>query len=134
MPTNYCPGDSVVCKIGYSKILEANTKDFEFTQPLDIICLSDAGYIVLVPQTVHLTDSFTLTDKHCKIFGVGIKFADGEGYYISDDHIVSMRNRMTGLCCMKCNESYEYAEVNRIDANGHGALLCWSCRQYPFYK
>lgn len=133
MPTNYCPGDSVVCKIGYGKIVELDSKDFEFTQPLYIICFSDSGYIVLVPQDVHLRDSFTLTDRHCTLLHIGKKFAGGEAYYINDDHIVSVRTRMTGLCCMKCYEPYEYAEVNRIDENGNGALLCWSCRTYKYH-
>lgn len=133
MPTNYCPGDSVICKIGYSKILEAHSKDFEFTQPLDIICLSAYGYVLLIPSDIHITNSFTLTDKHCKDFGIGKKFSGGEAHYIDDDHIVSIRSRMTGLCCMKCYEPYEYAEVNRIDENGNGALLCWSCRTYKYH-
>lgn len=129
MPTNYTPGDEIICKVGYNKILDANSKDFEFTQPFDIICLSDSGYIILVSQSIHLTDSFTLTSKHCNIFKLNKKFIDGEAYYINDDHVVSVRSRMTGLKCNICEVFYEMAEPN--DGNN---LICWSCRNYKFYK
>jgi len=102
VPTNYTPGDEIICKVGYNKILDANSKDFEFTQPFDIICLSDSGYIILVSQSIHLTDSFTLTSKHCNIFKLNKKFIDGEAYYSHDDHVVSVRSRMTGLNCDIC--------------------------------
>jgi hypothetical protein len=133
MGTNFYPGDSVVCKVGYGKILEINSKDFEFTHSFDIICFSDQGYILLIPQDMYLVDSFPLALQHCKVFGLDKKFVGGEAHYISDEHILSVRSRMTGLCCMKCHEPYEYAEVNRIDENGNGALLCWVCRAYPYH-
>lgn len=34
-----------------------------------------------------------------------------------------------GLFCSKCSEYYPYAESNQPE----GKLICFSCRQYPFY-
>lgn len=134
MTTNYHPGDCIVCKIGYSKILGADSKNFEYTQPFDIICVVDTNYLILVPQDIHLVGSFTLTAKHCKKFNIDKKFSDAETCFISDDDVVSVRSRMTGLCCSKCAIRYEYAEINRFDADGNGILVCWLCKSYPHYK
>jgi len=34
-----------------------------------------------------------------------------------------------GLFCSKCSDYFPYAESNQSD----GKLICYSCRQYPFY-
>lgn len=130
----YSAGDTVICKIGYGKVLLANDTDYERAKEFSIVCGCDSGYLILLPGDLYLKNSFNLNDEDCKEFGLAKKFIGGTVHYISDDHVLALRNRMTGLSCMKCNEYFEYAEVNRIDENGKGAMICWRCRSYPFYK
>lgn len=130
----YSTGDAVICKIGYGKVLLADDSAFELAKEFSIACPCDNGYLILLPSDLYLQCSFVLNVQDCKDFGLPKKFVGGTVHYITDDHVLALRNRMTGLSCMKCHEYFEYAEVNRIDENGKGALICWHCRMYPHYK
>ncbi len=133
MPTTYNAGDCITCKVSYGVILKQAEKDYEYTQPFDIVCVVEHQYLILVPADIHITGSFTLTKKLCKEFGAETKFSDSEAIFIDDYNVVSVRSRMTGLPCSICDTRYEHAEVNRVDADGHGILVCWNCRHYPYW-
>lgn len=130
----YSPGDTVLCKVGFSKIVGSNANQFECTHHFDVICSCDRGYLVFVPATVNLTNAFCLTAKDCRDFDIPYKFMGGNAHFINRDHVVSVVNRMTGLACSMCKEYYEHAEINRLDKDGKGILVCWSCRNYRHYK
>lgn len=132
--TLYSFGDIVLCKVNLNKIVGANATKFDNTHHFDIICPCDRGYLILVPSTVILTNSFVLTARDCVDFNIPYKFMKATSYFINDDHVVSLINKMTGLCCAVCKEYFAQAEVNRIDKNGKGILVCWSCRTYKPYK
>jgi hypothetical protein len=129
----YSPGDIVFCKIGYGKVLLADDKEYEVVKDFSIVCICDSGYLIFLPNDVYLKNSFALSKHDCKEFSLAKKFLDSTVHYISDEHVVALRNRLTGLACMKCHEHFEYAEVNRLDQDGKGTLICWRCRSYPFY-
>lgn len=132
--SNYSPGDVVSCKVGYGKVYFATSTKYERTQNFDIVCSCEEGYIVLVPSYLFLKNSFELSEADCKEYGVPSKFVGGTVHFVSDDHIVTLVSKLTGIECASCNTFFEFAEVNRLDKDGHGILICWNCRNYPPYQ
>jgi len=125
----FAPGDTVSCKVGYDKIAHALSDEFEIIHNFDIVCSCDEGYLIYVPRDLFLLNSFELTAKDCKTFKIPLKFKDCKVHFISEGHIVSLVCKLTGLSCNKCNEYYPFASPNSINI-----FICWSCRNYPFYK
>jgi hypothetical protein len=137
--TLFCIGDVVLCKITFDgKLARSVSIEFDRTYPFYIICLYEkvqqAGYLLLVPRDIYLAKSWTLTPKDCKELELLPKFIGSDVVFAVDKHITSIQHRMTGLCCDKCNIFCEYSEVNRLDKDGKGIYVCWSCRSYPQYK
>lgn len=128
----YTIGDSVICKVGHGKILHAEAKGYELSRAFDIIALCDSGYLVFVPQNLYLKNSFALEARDCRVYGIAEKFAGDHAHFINETHIVSVQSRMRGYACAKCATWSDYAEINRLDADGRGIFLCWSCRNYRF--
>lgn len=131
--STYYPGDTISCKIGYGKLYYSTSTEHERTCNFDIVCVCEEGYLVLVPAYMFMKNSFELSKTDCKDYGAPIKFLGSAVHYVGDDHIVGLVHRMTGLQCIKCKEHHDFAEVNRLDENGHGVLICWNCRNYPSY-
>lgn len=128
----YTIGDTITCKIDLGKILEQDAEEFEQIHKFDIVCFCGSGYLILVPQALFLKNSFTLTNRDIKDFDILPRFKDGLVHFIRDNHIVGLQKRLQGLRCFKCGEWQEFGEINRLDDNGHGILICWSCRTYPY--
>lgn len=71
---------------------------------------------------------------------VGFCFVDlhGNANSVEADEWTLLRTEMVhktvvhinGLNCKKCREHFPMAESNQSD----GTLVCWSCKNYPFYK
>lgn len=61
---------------------------------------------------------------------------DAEGYYWvqGDWHVVTNKappvTHPNGANCEKCQEHFPFAVPNQEN----GTMICWSCRNYPFYK
>ncbi len=124
----------MLCKVEYGKIVYANSKEYEFTQPFDIICYYDYEYLLLVPSDLFLSKSFIIGDKDCKKFKIHPKFKDGLGYFISDSYVVRVVKELNGMFCSDCGTYAEHSEVNRLDKDGKGVFVCWNCRNYKHYK
>lgn len=133
MPSLYCPGDNVLCKLKDDNLVYASATSFDETHPFDIICLKENGYLILVPQDFCLLSSYEIKARDCRQLDLEDKFADSQVAYITDYHVVSLRFKMTGMTCHRCNEHNEYGEVNRIsEATGKGIFLCFLCRTYIY--
>lgn len=124
----------MLCKIAYGKLEYAGTTEFETKHSFDIICVCEQGYLLLVPTDLFMKNSFIISERDCKTFKIHKRFKDGVAHFAGDEHIIKLVRRFSGLTCMSCHEHYEYSEVNRIDDAGHGALICWYCRRYPYFK
>lgn len=132
---DYSLGDTVICKATYDgKLLAADAADFETIASFYIICDFDNIYLTLIPPDLYLANSFVITARDCKEFKLHSKFVGSAVHYIRPEHIVSIKTRLTGLFCIKCNEYYDMAEANYFDENGKGVLICWRCRTYPHFK
>lgn len=132
--SSYSPGDVVSCKVDYGKICYATSNKYEHTQSFDIVCACEEGYLVLVPMSLFLKNSFELSEADCKDYKVPLRFVGGNVHFIGDDHVVSLVSKLTGVECVSCKIWCEWGEINRLDKNGHGILVCWKCRMYPPYR
>lgn len=124
----YSAGDRIACKVGYGQIFPVGAAEFEIIRHFDIVCECDGGYLILVGNNIYLSSSFALSAKDCRLLRLPTKFIDGVVHPITDDHVVGLVQKMTGLACYACGEYAEFAEVNSLDENGKGILICYLCR------
>lgn len=127
--SSYSCGDTVYCKIGYNNVCYADATIFEEIAPFYIVHTCENDYLALTPDSHYISYSFILNSKDCAKHSIGAKFAGCDVCYISSRHVVSVKDRMSGYHCFRCNNYCEWAEVNRLDKNGKGIFFCYLCRQ-----
>jgi hypothetical protein len=126
----YSPGDKIFCYVKDNKIVNIYEDKWHEKRIFDIISSYDEGYIVHVPASFYLEDSFEITNSNYKKYNVLKKFINSNAYYINEFKIAGTYSRLDGLCCVKCKDFYAMAEANQPN----GELVCWNCRTYPFFK
>lgn len=131
--TNLSVGDQVVCRICDGVIIGADSIPYDSEHVFDIIAIDqDECYTLYIPDDLFIRDSILVTLTNLPHYGLAKKFIDSHIYHIIAAHIVRVYSRLDGMSCMRCGEWVDKAEVNRLDANGKGAFICWLCRSYPY--
>lgn len=128
----YSSGDTIVCKIWQDRIVYSTAVEYETKQHFDIICLCDEGYLVLVPADLFIKNSFILETHNYVKYGAMKKFIGAQVHYITDNHIVELKSVLQGYFCARCNEFYDFSEINDLDNNGKGIYICYLCRVNPW--
>ena len=127
--TRLAPGDQVICKIKDDRIT-TSFGAFDFDYVFDIIGYCDYDYIIYVPPTVIVLDSFHLGRSNIKNYEVDKRYIGSSICILKDSYIARVFNKMDGMACISCKTFAKMVEPNMPDKT----FICWSCRSYPFYK
>jgi hypothetical protein len=123
------PGDRVICKIKDDDIVPTYESKWERKQIFDIAAKCPGeGHIVVVPSSLFLKYSKTLTASNYKDLGVDKIFIGSTVCYIDDFRIYEIYSVLDGKSCKRCNEFCQMAEGNQKD----GSFLCYVCRKRGF--
>ena len=118
------PGDRVVCKIADNMIVSYYNESTE-TKIFDVICKYEEGYLLYIPSSLFLKDTFLLTAQNYKKYGVDKKFIDATVCVINQFKILKIQDKIDGMCCARCNNFSSMAQANIGDK-----FYCWTCRNY----
>jgi formylmethanofuran dehydrogenase subunit E len=124
------PGDKILCYLKDGKIVSVYETGSIAKEIFEIICLYEEGYLIYVPDDIHLLDAIHIDSGNYKYYNLDMKYIDSSVYYISDYKIAGIHDRIDGMRCRKCKDFFPMAEPNMEN----GTLLCWQCRKYPIYN
>lgn len=127
---SYSPGDQVVCLVKAGVIIQASEIDYDLRFVFDVLSQYESGYMIYVPITMPLKHSLAVTASNFKKYKVDKKYIGSQIYYITEYKIVAMHRKLDGMCCAGCGDFFAMAKPNQPD----GTLVCWSCRNYKFYR
>lgn len=121
------PGDTVRCKINDQFIVYNYVDKYDIIETFEIICVVENGYLAKVPIRLYLTNSFLINETKSKEYSIPKNFIDANAHFITDAHILSIKERKDGECCDRCKEYFKYAERNE-----DGEFRCFLCRNFKY--
>lgn len=128
--TKLKPGDRVNCRLKNAFIVSPYQGDYDEIHTFEIIGTDKFGYYLYVPSYFNLKGSTALDEYACSYLLINRKFIGEQTFYIQESMIAQIQSKMDGCYCVGCGEFYHMAQPNRVD----NSLICWSCREYPFYR
>lgn len=122
-------GDRIDCRIK-SQLIVSPYADYDEVRTFEVIGITSRGYYLYVPPNVYLKDAIRIDEYNFDDLGVHPRFIEDETIFVPDKMIYKVSARLDGCHCDQCDEFYSYAEPNQPN----GTLICFSCRNYPFYQ
>lgn len=124
------PGDQVVCRIKDNTIVSVYEDKWQDECVFDVISFYGEGYMIYIPQSMSLKDCVYLTKSNYSSFNAEKRFIDSSAYYITEYHVIRIHSKLDGMRCAKCDNFFGMATSNQPN----GTLICWNCRNYPFFR
>lgn len=122
-------GDRVDCRILANKIVSPYSDNYDCVKTFEIVSLDTWGYFIYIPQYVLIENSMKIDSSYSRALAIDSKFIGENMVYIKESLIYKISSLFDGCICCKCHEFYDFAAPNQEN----GTMICWSCRNYPYY-
>ena len=123
------PGDRIDCKIEYGRIVSSYSS-YDEIRTFEIVAVDDSGLYLFVPCYVFLKETVNAHEHRCSKLGINKKFLNEEIVHICEGQISNIKYILDGKSCCMCDEFFEYAIGNQED----GTLVCYACKQNPYFR
>lgn len=120
------PGDIVRCRIK-DNLIAYRYADYDVIETFEVICLIEGGFLAKLPPNLFLVNSFLITIEKSRAYSIPKNFIGAEAHFITDSHIISIKQRKNGECCDRCKDFFPYAEKD-----SEGKFKCFLCSTYRF--